>query len=263
MLIVTLLSDIGTQDSTISGAKVLLAEAQPGITVVDVTHRITPYNLPEAAYNTTKAYRHFPKGSVHLLMVDVFRGDRNRMLLAEVDGHYFIAPDNGLLSLTFKNDLKNVWLCKELSETTTLLDWVAGVTDIIAVLKPGVDPGEHLLPFTIKDIPPMMTQQSVRGRVDCHILHIDRYGNMVLNITKEEFAAMSVNGSFVISLPGEKNIDTLHHHYNEVPEGDLLCRFNSLGYLEIAVNHGSAAQRFKFDSTSSRDINYKVITIVF
>ena len=263
MLAVTLLSDLGTQDTAICAAKAVLSRQLPEAGIVDITHQIGSFNLQEAAYTLLKAYRHFPEGSVHLVMADVLRGDRNRMLLAAVNGHYFIAPDNGILGFAFRGIPVEAWLCKEFNTAVTILQWVNEAANVISILRQGHPFKEHFMPFSVSAPPSAMPQLSARKRADCHILHIDRYGNIVLNITRAEFNELADSDKFSISFPGENTITAIRQCYSEVTEGELLCRFNSLNYMEIAANRASAASRFRLDKALPQDINYRIITINF
>ena len=263
MLTVTLLSDFGEGDAANGIIKVQLAQHVANVCVVDVTHQVAMADLREASYYTLKSYRFFPAGSVHILATAIFNGDRNRMLLAEIDGHFFIAADNGLLSLTFPGEVTKVWLAREFSGMITTLEWFDSAISIIRLLQQGANIDEHLLPFTIASISQPTTPQPLRDRIDCNIIHLDRYGNIVLNITRAEFDEKAKSRGFSVVLPGGKKLTEISLHYYDVPEGSLLCRFNSLDRLEIAVNHGSAASLFQFDAALSKNINYKLITIHF
>lgn len=261
--VITLLSDLGTQHLAISGIKVLLSHYSPDVITVDISHRIAPYNIQQAAYLTLYTHRHFPASTVHLLLVDIMFGERHRMLLAKVNGHYFIAPDNGTLSLAFGKELQTVWLCREFSGPVSVLKWAEHANSVIEVIKEGFDLNEYFSRFMIKEVAPLLAQKPIGARLDCTILHIDRYGNIVINLTELQFSDLINDGPFSIKFPGEKELTTLSRHYNDVEESQLLCRFNSMGYMEIAINHGSVADRFDLDITSDKGMNYSVVTINF
>lgn len=261
--VITLLSDLGTCHPAVSGAKMLLAASGATTGVVDISHRIPLYNIQQAAYVTQYAYRHFPVGTVHLLLVDVLLGERHRMLLAKVDDHYFIAPDNGVLSLAFGEELQKVWLCREFSDTISIMQWVGYAKKVINSIRQDDDINEHFSPFMIKEVAQIMVQQPIGARLDCAILYIDRYGNVAIDLTKTQFDELINDGPFSIKLPREKEITAVSMHYNDVGEGELLCRFNSMGYMEIAINKGSATATFELDVATDKGINYGMITVNF
>lgn len=261
--VITLLSDLGTGHHSISGTKVLLMGGVAGTEIVDISHRLTAYNLQQAAYLSSAAYRHFPANTVHLLLVDMMAGERHRMLLSKVDGHYFIAPDNGVLSLAFGARLREVWLCREFSEPVSLLQWVAYAGQVISVVSSGNDLNDHFSRFVVKEVAQIMMQKPIGARLDCTVMHIDRYGNIAIDLTRNRFDELVADGPFSIKLPRDKEITTISEHYNDVPNGELLCRFNSLGFMEIAINHGSATSAFEFDIATDKGMNYSVITVNF
>lgn len=261
--VITLLSDLGTNHPAISNAKVMLTKHLADTMVVDVSHRITTYNLQQAAYLSQSAYQHFPVGSIHLLLVDVLSGERHRMLLCKVNDHYFLAPDNGVLSLAFGRQPNEVWLCREFSGTVSIAQWIGYANQVISVIHEDRDLNNYFSRFLIKEVAQIMMQKPIGARLDCTVLHIDRYGNIVIDFTKDRFDELIGDGPFSIKLPREEEITKVSDHYNDVPTGDLLCRFNSIGLLEIAINHGSATSAFEFDIATDKGINYSVITINF
>ena len=105
MACITLMSDFGLQDASVASAKGILMQYAPAIPIVDISHLIEPYHLQQAAYILASAYRNFPEGTCHVLLFDVFAEKDPRLLLCEKDGHYFLAPDNGILALAFSAEI--------------------------------------------------------------------------------------------------------------------------------------------------------------
>ncbi len=132
--VITLLSDLGTRDTTVTIAKATLMRYAEGMAIVDISHNVAQYDLQQAAYLLLSAYKHFSKGSVHIVAVDVFAGNAARMLVAEKDGYYFIAPDNGLLPLAFGTELENTWLCFEFSKPYSFSEWINRAGKVIEAL---------------------------------------------------------------------------------------------------------------------------------
>ena len=263
MAVITILSDFGTTDVSVSAAKALLQSKVPGADIADIAHCISPYNIQRAAYISSCAYAHFPAGTIHMLLVDIFSGERPRMLLAEYEGFYFIAPDNGILSLTLGPGLKNVWLCGEFNEYCTFRQWLMQAISVINLLEqPETDLRNYFMPFIIKKIPRLLAPMPVTNGLDCNILHIDRYGNVVVNISPQRFHEAVQDKPFSIRMR-DKMITSVSSHYKEVETGVPLCRFNSSGFLEIAVNHGSAAEMLELQGQLARNLSYQSVTINF
>ncbi len=267
---ITFLSDFGTRETSVSTVHAFFSLRFPDTTFIDVSHGVTAGDIRQAGWILLSAYRNFPKGTVHLVMIDLFNFSDTNLLLAEKDGHYFLAPDNGILSLAFGGVMGKTWLCKSFNETFGLQDWLKALGDVMKILHSGEDPGGI---YTTADISTRQAQQPprvMRNRVDCHILYIDRYGNLALNITEQQFGELVGDNAFCIRIPGEKEIkgaarnyetNVISKHYNDVDEDGFLCRFNSLGYLEVGINHRSAASKLESESFISRNLINQTITI--
>ena len=260
-MIITLLSDLGTRDAAVPVAKAILMQHVPDAVVVDISHGVIHYDLQQAAYLLLAAYRSFAKGSVHILPVDVFAGDAPRILMAKKDGHFFIAPDNGILPLAFGNDLENTRLCFECSKPYQFNEWMNNAGSIAAAIEQG-----WVLPYRQCEVsiaPKPRRHQVTPFGVECNILYIDRYKNVVLDISRKQFEKIAANRPFTLRIMRAPDITAISHHYNEVPDGEPLCRFNSAGYLEIAINHGQAATSMGLDGLDSTDLRYQAVRIFF
>jgi len=260
-LAITLLSDLGDRDVTATVAKALIMRHIPDAVFVDVSHNVVQYDLQQGAYLLLSAYKHFPRGSVHVLLVDIFSGSVPRLLLAEYAGYYFIAPDNGILSLAFGDEINDIRLCKEFVNGCSFKDWMNGVGEVIAsVADDGV---AGLKPCEAKSARRLLQPQVTPLGIDCNILYIDRYENVVLDITKRQFDEYVKGRPFRIKVMRMQDITTISNNYNDVPEGEPLCRFNSAGFLEIALNHVPAASLLGLGSYSSGNLRYQTIRIFF
>ena len=270
MPVITLLSDLGTQSTALSSVRAFLLQAQPEFTVVDICNTIEQGNLKQASWLSLSAYSHFPKGTIHLVITDIYSCEHCKLLLAEKDGHYFITPDNGFLSLTFGTP-DNTWLCKEFKgPTLKLKDWMDAANVVMNAVKHPETLSEQYHPYTPANQPRQIEPRLFHNRIQCSILHIDRFGNIVVNISQKEFAALTANSTFKVKIPGERKVNGIRYNYEtavilenyyDVEEDRLLCRFNSLGFLEISLNHGSAAARFESDTFVDKNLVNEFITI--
>ena len=266
--VITLLSDLGTRDTSVTVAKAVFMRYAPGAAIVDISHNVIEYDLQQAAYLLLSAYKHFPKGTVHVVAVDVFAGSNPRMLLAEKDGYYFIAPDNGLLPLAFGTELEHTWLCFELSKPYAFSNWINNAGRVTELLqKSGTLPNGRLAlpfePYLMKEVRRQVAPKVMHDGVDCNILYIDRYENVVLDITKTQFHELMKNRPFKIKVMRTEDINTISTGYNDVPKGAPLCRFNSAGFLEIALNHAPATALLGLESNNARNLRYQTIKIFF
>jgi len=240
MSIVTLTTDFGTQDFYVGALKGALLRLSPDIRLVDISHAVKPYNIVQGAFTLQQAWREFPEGSIHLLGVNCVYGPDFRFVAVRQHGHYFLAPDNGILTLL---------LDTAPPADRRLLPPVAGghfqVKDAFAAAVAhlaaghgfealGEAAGELLHRISLQ---PIITPNGIRGTV----IHIDNFDNAVVNIRKEVFERVVDGRAFSLFFRRNDPITKVSTHYCDVPEGEPLCLFNSAGYLEIAVNMGRAA----------------------
>lgn len=260
-MIVTLLSDLGTTDATVAACKAQLLDRVPGTRIVDLSHRVPRHDVSRAAYMLGSAFRSFPVGSLHIVAVGALTGKGpHRLIYRLSQGHHFIAPDNGILPTLFpEDDHTQTLLCREYERTPAFMQWISDAASVCWLIAEG---GElaygPCVPFTHPDL--LVAQKNAIG-IACKPLCSDRYENIVLNIREEEFRNMLAERPFAIRSFRGGNITQVSKSYNDVEPGKPLCRFNSSGYLEIAVNHGSALELFGIDPTDPSALAYHTVRI--
>ncbi len=255
MTIVTLTTDLGERDYYAGMIKGALLQVNPVLNIVDISHRIEPYNIVEASFVLGNAYANFPKGTIHMVNVDNFYNDKKQFIAFEKDGHYFIGPDNGLFSLIF-NPVpdKQYAIAFKNDGTFALAEIFAKALKHILSEKPFSKIGKKVdSPIQRITLQPVVTQSQIRGSV----IHVDNYGNAFLNIKKGLFEHVQNGRDFSLFFKRYDPIQVLSTHYNEVAIGDTLCLFNSADYLEIAINMGRAASMLglKIDDTVQIDFH--------
>lgn len=264
MSFITLLSDLGYNDATVAKAKSELLQALPGSTIIDITHNVQPFYLPQAAYLLSCSAGSFPAQSFHIALYDLYYNDKPQLILAEVGNNYYLVPDNGLLPLAFPNWQGSAWLCYEQDENGGIHQWLQAIAATISKINQAGHPGMAGLRDHHIQTAPLSCRPIVHGNeVECQVIHIDRFENVVLNITRNEFEELAAGRRFQINLLRYDTITEISHHYNAVKEGEKLCRFNSAGYLEVAINKGNAAGLFGFRLMRERQLMYNTIKITF
>lgn len=253
MQILSLTSDIGEQDFLVGAIKGQLLQANDKLNIFDVTHSLSPFNYPQAAYICRNALRNFPKGTFHLILVNLFDKKPTHLLLAKHNGHYIGCADNGLLTMILeeppqevvalpleKTEHKNTLYCisvfadalKKINEDKTLSE----------IGKPGIE-------IRVKNpLKPLLGNNYIEGQ----IIFIDNFENIIVNISREEFEAQRKGRSFSIIFKRDEMIDKISDTYADVAEGEKLALFNSAGYLEIAINKGNAAGLFGLQGYSEK-----------
>ncbi len=244
MSCITLLSDLSLQDASVAVAKGILMQYVPDTPLIDISHEVTPFNVRQAAYLLASVYKNFPVGSVHLALCDIFSEKNPRLAICALNGCYFLAPDNGILPLALGSDLP-AWESSELVPGATYTDWLHTAGKIINELQQKKTPSDlKVKPLQLKNTIGSTISIENKDVVNCEVIHIDQYENVVLNITKRQFDALINGRTFRLHFMLVEEINELSSSYNDVRPGFKLCRFNSSGYMEICVNRGKAASLF-------------------
>ena len=240
MPFVTLLSDFGLKDASVAIVKGLLYQTVPNVLITDISHEVKPFEPAEAAYMLQTSFKNFPTGTIHLVLAEMFGSVRHRIILAEVGGHFFLSADNGILPLALGKTQYR--LCKEFVSAVQFSDWVREAGTIIAAIsehpESAITQFPAIEPFNISAVQNDSTNES---HIDCSAIHIDHYQNIVVGFTRQEFELKRNGRSFEIQFKKTETIDRIVQSYSEVRDGDVLCRFNSTGHLEICVRNGKAA----------------------
>ncbi len=271
---IAILTDFGTRDAYVGVMKAVMLRIAPDTRFIDITHSIQPQNVRQGAFTLLTCHRYFAPGTIFLVVVDPGVGSVRKPLAALADDYYFIGPDNGVLSYAVAEHLDAQIV--ELSNPAYWLSAVSGTfhgRDIFAPcaahLAAGVSLAELGIPYDNYQrlAPPLL---EIAGRkIAGEVLHIDRFGNAVTSIGELRRAA--TDGLYLIppfskdqhrypvqtfapsvtvqvkgfSLPG------IRHTYSEVAPGEPLALVGSSGYLEIAVNQGSAANQLDLTTGDS------------
>ncbi len=262
MAIVSLLSDFGLQDASVASIKAILARI-PEIRIIDISHLLEPFYLQQAAYLLGSSYSYFPERTCHLVFFDTFYETTPTLVLLEKDNHFFLAPDNGILPLTFGRELGTVWKCFELDTTKNFKDWVTTAGEMVQALETKTPIELGLPEYELNNAPQPILPKIDGNTVECHVIHIDRFENVVLNLTREQFTKIGRNRPFRIQFMRDDEISQIDDRYNAVREGEKLCRFNAAGFLEIAINRGNAASLLGLKLSREQHVMYNTIKIVF
>jgi S-adenosylmethionine hydrolase len=240
MVIIALLTDFGTKDYFVGAMKGAILSINENARLVDITHEIEPQNINQASFTLRACYKNFPKKTIFAAVVDPGVGSSRRAILVETGEYFFIAPDNGLLSFVFdENDVCRVFelaerrfFAREISSTFHGRDIFAPVA---AHLSAGVDSsqfGREITDFT-RFAETRPRKMSVGG-IEAEIIAIDRFGNLVTNLKREDLPAR-----FVLQI-GANEIEKFQNYFAESRPGELFTIMGSAGFLEICVFQGSA-----------------------
>lgn len=242
MSLITFTSDLGNQDSIAAAIKGRFFIANDSFHVIDNTHCISAFNLPQAAYLSRTVIENFPEGSLHLVLVNVFDSKPKHMLLAEHNGQYIGCADNGLLTMILEGQpQKVVALPFNDTEGRTILHCADKIAEAYNKLLQGKKL-EAVGDATVE----IVTKNRFRAKLgadwmEAQIIYVDNFENVVVNIHKSAFEEQRNGRKFKIVFKRDEVIEKISESYADVAEGEKLALFNTAGYLEIAINKGNAA----------------------
>ncbi|GAC1381948.1 MAG: SAM-dependent chlorinase/fluorinase [Ginsengibacter sp.] len=245
MPVITLTSDIGRQDFLVGAIKGKLFENNDNLQIVDISHDIPPFNYPQAAYVCRNSIKNFPKGTIHLIFVNLFESKPDHLLLIKHHDQYIGCADNGLITMILEElPEKIVALPLSKTEHKNTIYCASIFADAIKKLESGKtldEIGDNSVSINVKNhLRPLSGPNWLEGQ----IIFIDNFENVIINITREEFEEQRKGRSFKIVFKRDEIIDKISDTYADVPESEKLALFNSASYLEIAINKGNAAGLF-------------------
>ena len=254
MAIITLTTDFGEKDHFAGAIKGAIHSELPDVRIVDISHSVSPFSIPEAAYIIQNAYSSFPKGTIHLIGIDSEINEENKHIAIKLDDHYFVCANNGIMSMICSEiapeKIVEINIHDKIETSFPVLDVFVkvachiargGTLEVIGKLINSIKPIKNLNPFVNDD----------KTQIIGTVIYIDNYGNVVTNIKRKFFENIQKGREFEISARNYK-FKKIHHKYSDIinfsipedkrhDEGKGLVVFNSSNYLEIAVYKSNCA----------------------
>ena len=244
--IITLTTDFGTSDHFVGVMKGVILGIQPAAQLIDISHGVQPYEIADGAFTIAQAYRYFPKKTIHVVVVDPGVGSARRPLLAEIAGQYFVAPDNGVLSMVFAREsairVRHVTnerlFLHPVSRTFHGRDVFSPVAAHLASGKTPAQFGKRIEDYIRAsfDKPAHTGKHTWVGT----ILKADHFGNLATNFHIDAFPQFRTH-AFALNA-GVQIIARLALTFSECDPGELFAVVGSSGYIEIAASQASAAE---------------------
>ena len=244
--IITLTTDFGSGDHLVGCMKGVILNINPAVRIVDINHNVTPFDILDGALSIANACRYFPPRTIHLVIVDPGVGTQRRPLLVSSEKHYFIAPDNGVLSLVFERESCTVrhitsdhYFLNPVSPTFHGRDIFAPTAAWLAKAFQTEAFGEEITDYVRFTMPKAKSSgQAVKGVV----LRVDAFGNLMTNLTAEDVPAAAVSSGTIKLAVNGKQIQRFVQTFGLGAPGEPIALFGSAGFLEVAVNRGNAAR---------------------
>ncbi len=246
--IVTLTTDFGTNDHFIGAVKGVILDIVPEAAIVDISHAVQAFDVLDGALAISQAYSYFPTGTVHMVVVDPGVGTARRPILASSDGYHFVAPDNGVLSMVYAREERihvrhitsDHYFRQPVSNTFHARDVFAPVAGYLAKMVDSHKFGDEIEDYVrfAAPKPKAASENKLRGVV----LKVDRFGNLITNVTPEDAPALFVPNAVFKIVVGSKEISDIRTAYAEGAPGEVFAVLGSMGYLEVVANRAAAAQ---------------------
>lgn len=267
MPIVTLTTDLGYRDPYLAIVKASLLQKVQDVQIIDLSCDIKDNTISDAAYILKNAADFFPDNTIHLVGVKFIVGgkilnnsgniDNTRYLVSRYKNQFVVCPDNGLLTLlseTFNEKVFQVYFENPSQHNFFLKNVFVDVAAQIACGKLlneiGVETNDYYKAFQFSSF---LNPGNLKGKS----IYIDDFGNIITNITKEQFYNAVGKRKFTIILPGVR-LNKISHTYDDVREGDAVAIFNDFGYLEIALN-GKSAYKMLYPREVGRKYDFNLI----
>jgi len=243
MAIITLTSDLGTTDYYLAAVKGAILSQISDVRMVDISHDIPKYDLVKTAFIVSNAWKHFPKGTIHIVGVEPLESEDASLIAISAGGHFFIGADNGVFSL-----ILNV-VVDEIVQLRVGKDAVTPTFPMLDVFVPAachlarggtlevIGRKRETLRQMLMQSPPIGS-----GHIKANIIYIDSFGNLITNLTREMFDDAGRGEPFEIQLKSKDVITRITKNYNDQGPSSLIAIFGHSGFLEIALVRGSAAK---------------------
>jgi hypothetical protein len=245
--IITLTTDYGTNDHLVGVLKGVILKINPEARIVDITHEVTPFDLLDGALSIASAYSYFPPRSIHVVIVDPGVGTERRPILVTGQNHYFIAPDNGVLSGIYEKEHPVVvrhitsehYFLQPVSRTFHGRDVFAPVAAWLSKNWQPASMGEEITDYKKFAMPkPKEADGLLKGVVQ----KVDTFGNLITNFRAEDLPAHAVEKGEVRLQIGSHPVTKFVPTFAQGAASEAVAYIGSSGFLEIAMNKGSAAR---------------------
>ena len=258
--IITLTTDWGQSDYYIGAVKAAILSKVQSAVFVDISHNIESFSVAQAAFVLKSTYKQFPPGTIHIVGVDSEPNKNGKIILISNLNQFFILNDNGIAGLLFGNEPKPAIIIETgfAFEGSSFTELSIFSNIAIIIMKNGDIEKLGVKSTDYKQFPELLPGLET-NTINGEIIYIDSYGNAVSNISKELFETNIGDTKYEILINSNLyKSKYIYKAYKEVDKGDIVCIFNSLGLLEIAIREGSASQLLSLKRKSEIRIKYKL-----
>jgi len=252
MAIITFLSDFGYKDHYTAAVKARILQLNPAAQIIDISHNISLNNVIEAAFVLKNVYNDFPKGTVHIVAVN--ENHPSPPIAIQLNGHYFISRDSGVLGLISDKMPSQMAVIQSGAPSSFTSKNIFAKAAVL--LSNGTHLSDIGAPAQGINIPKLPEVRIMQNEIAGQIMFVDAQGNLITNITKNQVSEVQNNRSLEVSFE-RLYLRKISNTYTDVDPGDAVCFFNDNSLLEIAVNDGNASKLFGLEFGSNVKIYFK------
>lgn len=241
MAIITFISDFGYSDHYVAAVKGKILQVDPGLKIVDISHSIQHFDLAHCSHVLKMVFKDFPLGTVHLIAVNSNPREDEGLVALELENHYFVGTDNGIFGLISDKEPTRIIALPQpegFSQTFPARDVLANAAARLAAGESLNKLGEPL--SSVKRLLGR-SMRATKKQISGHVVRVDHYGNLITNIEKQAFDILSKGKGFKVIF-GREYVSKINPTIHHTGSGDVFVVFNSLGYLEVGINHGNASE---------------------
>jgi S-adenosylmethionine hydrolase len=255
MAIVTLLTDSGDTDHYAAAIKAKIVSINPGLTIIDISHKILPCDIAHGAFILKNIFNDFPAGSVHLVGIEATGNADTSSIAIRLEDHFFVGADNGLFGLISD---KTHQQAVDLNSINPIVSTFPE-KDIFAVAAAKLASGVAItsLGKPIASFKKMIGRsvKATRKLIAGHVIRVDNFGNLITNISKSDFDILSKDKTYTVQFARER-LRKINAAYHQAEQGDCFLIFNSLGLLEIGIYKGKANELLGMELDSAVNITF-------
>jgi len=262
---IALLTDFGAKGQHyIAAMKAVILKINSKVKIIDLSHEISPYSIVEGSYILKTNYKHFPKGTIFIIVVDPGVGSSREIIALRTKSNYFfIGPNNGIFPNVF--DFSEISECVSIQNTNYFNHPVSPTfhgRDIMAPIGAHIakdtaitlsEYGSNFSFSNLLTVTPNNELEIIDDRILTSIQYIDSFGNgtttiqVIGNKVKDSDLILDEDSKILLTFKKKPNELIFVSHFAKVPKGSLVCLVGSAGYLEISINQGNASKRLGFD----------------
>jgi S-adenosylmethionine hydrolase len=252
--IISLTTDFGLKDPYVAEMKAVILGICPRATIVDISHEIEKFNVRMGGYVLACSVPYFPKGTIHVAVIDPGVGAEREAILIETEQAFFVGPNNGVLALAARKAgrVKQIrkmtsqkLMLQRVSNTFHGRDVFAPAAAHLAKGRPSAEFGPRIKEFVV---PAFARVEKKEDTLVGEVVHVDGFGNIVTNFGKKESESLRIDQMVNVKIKDGKLSLKFCRTYADVEEQEPLLLLGSHDFLELSLNRGDAARAFKVET---------------